>query len=77
MALAFIVLFTDLLDEQLFELISAFISAIFGVLRKSLLNSCLPVEVLVNNAVEEHLINAILVRLEVVQGILCWVHGLI
>ena len=77
MALALIVSFTDLLDEQLFELISAFISAIFGVLRESMLDSCLPVEVLVNNAVEEHLINAILVRLEVVQGILCWVHSLI
>ena len=77
MALALIVSFTDLLDEQLFELISAFISTIFCVLRKSLLNSCLPVEVLVNNAVKEHLINAILVRLEVVQGILCWVNCLI
>ena len=77
MALALIVSFTDLLDEQLFELISAVIPTIFGVLRKSLLNSCLSVEVLVNNTVKEHLVNAILVRLEVVQGILCWVHGLI
>ena len=77
MALALIVPFTDLLDEQLFELISAFISTIFCILRKSLLNSCLPVEVLVNNTVEEHLVNAILVWLEVVQSILCRMHSLI